>query len=107
MSLFDESAVIENVMIALPEIRARGRNHRVGLRRRGACREAREILDQVGLAERADEEAKALPYGERRALEIGVALAARPSSCSSTSLPRGWARRRREAGRTDGKLRAR
>ena len=40
--------------------------------------EAREILDTVGLAARADDLAKALPYGERRALEIAVALACRP-----------------------------
>jgi branched-chain amino acid transport system ATP-binding protein len=40
--------------------------------------EAHHILEQVGLADRADVEAKALPYGARRALEIAVALAARP-----------------------------
>jgi branched-chain amino acid transport system ATP-binding protein len=40
--------------------------------------EAHAILKRVGLAGRADDEAKSLPYGARRALEIGVALACRP-----------------------------
>jgi branched-chain amino acid transport system ATP-binding protein len=41
--------------------------------------EAREILDFVGIAERASELGGALPYGEQRLLEVAVALAARPS----------------------------
>ena len=36
------------------------------------------MLDTVGLADRADDPAKSLPYGARRALEIAVALACRP-----------------------------
>jgi branched-chain amino acid transport system ATP-binding protein len=36
------------------------------------------ILQRVGLAARANDQAKSLPYGARRALEIGVALACRP-----------------------------
>ena len=36
------------------------------------------MLDKVGLADRADDVAKSLPYGARRALEIAVALACRP-----------------------------
>ena len=47
-------------------------------RRMGDAAEAREVLDTVGLGARADDIAKALPYGERRALEIAVALACRP-----------------------------
>jgi branched-chain amino acid transport system ATP-binding protein len=39
---------------------------------------AGDVLDQVGLSDRAWDKATALSYGERRALEIGVALAARP-----------------------------
>ena len=36
------------------------------------------MLASVGLAEKAAVTAKQLPYGERRALEIAVALAQRP-----------------------------
>ena len=37
-----------------------------------------EVLATVGLADKADVRAKDLPYGDRRALEIAVALAQRP-----------------------------
>jgi branched-chain amino acid transport system ATP-binding protein len=79
MNLFDDSVVIENVMLALPEFRARRMDfigsvfHDLTL-----VDAAMEMLDQVGLASRAWEKATSLSYGERRALEIGVALAARP-----------------------------
>jgi branched-chain amino acid transport system ATP-binding protein len=39
---------------------------------------ANEVLDSVGLAARAHVRAKDLSYGDRRALEIAVALASRP-----------------------------
>jgi branched-chain amino acid transport system ATP-binding protein len=79
MSLFDQSAVIENVILALPEFRAR-RRQLVGSVFDDAelIDAAREILDQVGLSGREWEPSGSLPYGDRRALEIGVALAARP-----------------------------
>jgi branched-chain amino acid transport system ATP-binding protein len=40
--------------------------------------EARALLDEVGLARRADAPAATLSHGEQRALEVGVALATRP-----------------------------
>ena len=39
---------------------------------------ARALLDEVGLAARADVPAAALSHGEQRALEVGLALATRP-----------------------------
>jgi branched-chain amino acid transport system ATP-binding protein len=79
MSLFDEFTVFENVAIALPGLRTRGHDPLGQAYADPALvAEAHDILAQVGLADRADDEAKALPYGARRALEIGVALAARP-----------------------------
>jgi branched-chain amino acid transport system ATP-binding protein len=79
MSLFDQSAVIENVMVALPEFRARRRQlTRSVFGDPGLIDRAREILHQVGLSGREWEPSASLPYGDRRALEIGVALAARP-----------------------------
>ena len=79
MTLFDEFTVQENVEVALPEFRARG----FDARRAAAGNEAFEsaamsVLAQVGLAEKAHFVAKDLSYGERRALEIAVALAQRP-----------------------------
>jgi branched-chain amino acid transport system ATP-binding protein len=79
MNQFDEFTVFENVAVALPATR------------KNSCRllteayadpavvaEAMDILERVGLADRAGDNAKSLPYGARRALEIGVALACRP-----------------------------
>jgi len=40
--------------------------------------ETNRILDQVGLRDVADEKADALPYGDKRRLEIGVVLATDP-----------------------------
>jgi len=39
---------------------------------------ARETLDAVGLLDQADRTAADLPYGDKRRLEIGIALAAEP-----------------------------
>jgi branched-chain amino acid transport system ATP-binding protein len=79
MNLFDEFTVFENVAIAMPEMRRRG--HDALSQAYGQptlVDEALAILESVGLAGRAEDAAKALPYGDRRALEIGVALASRP-----------------------------
>ncbi|MEX0956706.1 MAG: ABC transporter ATP-binding protein [Rhizobiaceae bacterium] len=79
MNLFDDSVVIENVMLALPEFHARRLNVLGGAFDDKALVEgAMEILEQVSLATRAWEKATSLSYGDRRALEIGVALAAKP-----------------------------
>jgi branched-chain amino acid transport system ATP-binding protein len=79
MNLFDEFSVFENVAIALPATRRRVADplgQAYGDRR--VTDEAMSILERVGLQDRAAGPAKALPYGERRALEIAVALASRP-----------------------------
>ena len=79
MNLFDEFTVFESVAIALPQTRKRGRDLLGQAYADPALvAEAHEILDTVGLGARADDNAKALPYGERRALEIAVALASQP-----------------------------
>jgi len=79
MTLFDEFSVFENVAIALPRTRARGHDAlRQAYADHALVDEAYDVLEKVGLADRADEPAKSLPYGARRALEIGVALASRP-----------------------------
>ena len=80
MTLFDE-------FTALRERRGRAAGvPRPRLRRTPRARSATAasrvphaaVLAEVGLAEKADIVAKDLPYGDRRALEIAVALAQRP-----------------------------
>jgi len=79
MNLFDEYSALDNVLVATPGVRERGFAMLADLSRRPALiDEAREVLARVGLASRERARARDLSYGERRALEIGVALAARP-----------------------------
>ena len=79
MSLFDEYSALENVLIALPEVRARGFNMTDLLATDGETADrAAAVLARVGLSGRERRRAGDLAYGERRALEIGVALAAAP-----------------------------
>jgi branched-chain amino acid transport system ATP-binding protein len=72
MNLFDDYTALDNVLIATPEVRARGFS--VWRRFAGTT----DVLERVGLAGKEQVRARDLSYGDRRALEIGVALAARP-----------------------------
>jgi branched-chain amino acid transport system ATP-binding protein len=72
MNLFDEYSALDNVLVATPETRDRGYSFF------GRFGGTTNVLERVGLADKAHVRAKDLSYGERRALEIGVALAARP-----------------------------
>ena len=79
MSLFDEYSALENVLIALPEVRERGFSMMDRLDTDSAAADrASNVLARVGLAGREHRRAGDLAYGERRALEIGIALAAEP-----------------------------
>lgn len=79
MTLFDEFTASENVTVGLPAFRARGFDmHRAAASDHGFSKSALEILVTVGLADKADVRAKDLSYGDRRALEIAVALAQSP-----------------------------
>ena len=51
---------------------------RLAAEERALTAEAADIIEFVGLAHRRHEPASALPYGEQRLVELGVALAARP-----------------------------
>lgn len=79
MNLFDEYTAIDNVVIALPAVRARGWSMLRDLaRQHSAYDEAAALLQRVGLGGKERLPSRSLSYGERRALEIGVALAAQP-----------------------------
>ncbi|MDM0020173.1 ABC transporter ATP-binding protein [Variovorax saccharolyticus] len=79
MNLFDDYSALDNVLIATPQVRRQGFNPWRDL---GADSRAQElaaaVLARVGLAGKERAQARSLSYGERRALEIGVALAAEP-----------------------------
>jgi branched-chain amino acid transport system ATP-binding protein len=84
-SLFTACTVFENVLTAL---HLRGRTGLFGallrlpaMRREEAAlqAEARDILDFVGLAGRAQETAGNLAFGEQRLLGLAIALAAKPA----------------------------
>ena len=79
MTLFDDFTARENVTVALPAFRARGFDMgRAVTADAGFAADATEVLAAVGLADKAETKAKELPYGERRALEIAVALVQKP-----------------------------
>jgi branched-chain amino acid transport system ATP-binding protein len=72
MNLFDDYSALDNVLVATPEVRERG------FSMLGTFQGSTDVLERVGLAGKERVRAKDLSYGDRRALEIGVALAARP-----------------------------
>jgi branched-chain amino acid transport system ATP-binding protein len=79
INLFDEFTALENVLLALVDVRSAGFNvFRDVAADSKVVDKAVEVLDKVGLGGSADSISKTLSYGERRALEIAVALAAEP-----------------------------
>ena len=79
MTLFDEFTALDNVVMALPSTRKRGFDALHALDADSEAQDrASEIMGRVGLKGREGVNAKSLSYGERRALEIGVALATEP-----------------------------
>ncbi len=79
MNLFDDFTVAENIAFGLPRTRRRAANAFEPVAADSEARDrAAEILASVGLEGHGDANAKDLAYGQRRALEIGVALAADP-----------------------------
>ena len=79
ISLFDDDSALDNIVVALPRMRRRSFDAwRDRARDSGARDEAASILERVGLRGREHVRARDLAYGERRALEIGLALATSP-----------------------------
>ncbi len=79
MNVFDQYTALDNVLLALPALRARGFDMFHDIGRDGEVQDrAAVVLARVGLAGKESTIAKALSYGDRRALEIGIALAAEP-----------------------------
>jgi branched-chain amino acid transport system ATP-binding protein len=79
MNVFDEYSALDNVLLAVPAVRARSFDMIYDLRRdRAAQDRAAAVLGRVGLGGKEGIAAGRLSYGERRALEIGLAVAAEP-----------------------------
>jgi branched-chain amino acid transport system ATP-binding protein len=79
MNLFDALAVIDNVIVAMPALRRRAFRPFGAVRKDSELRaRAEKLLADVGLAGKENAQAKGLSYGDRRRLEIAVALAAEP-----------------------------
>jgi ABC-type branched-subunit amino acid transport system ATPase component/ABC-type branched-subunit amino acid transport system permease subunit len=84
VQLFGELSLLENVLVGLHHSYASGlidvalRSPRARREEKAARRRAAGILEFVGLLDRAGEEARNLPYGKQRLLEIGRALALDP-----------------------------
>lgn len=84
VELFTNMSVVENVMVGC-HTRLRSSFMGSGFRLPGAMRKeeriqgrAMELLDFIGLADKAEESADNLPLGEQKILEIGRALATEP-----------------------------
>jgi branched-chain amino acid transport system ATP-binding protein len=79
LNLFNDYTVLENVRVAVPALRRRGFDCWTPA---GALAEAADraaaVVRLVGLHGREDVLARHLSYGQRRLLEIGVALAGEP-----------------------------
>jgi len=78
-NVFPERTVLENVRVAA---QAAGSNAWKGWRNTNTfedhIEEAHQVLDRVGLDSLADQPARALSHGEKRQLEVGIALAGDP-----------------------------
>lgn len=80
VNIFPRLTVSQNVMI--PVLSLAGRSWRPFAKatlERDAHREVEEVLDRIGLAVERNTPAGALSHGDQRLLEVGVALAARPT----------------------------
>ena len=82
--LFANMSVLENVMVGR-HVRSRAgvlgavfRGPRTRAEERSIRERSLDLLDSVGLAERAEQLARHLPYGDQRRLEIARALATEP-----------------------------
>lgn len=79
-NVFPGLTALENVLIPVLSVAGRARRLFARVSREAAARqEAESVLERVGLAARRDLPASALSHGDKRLLEVGVALAARPT----------------------------
>ena len=81
VSLFEEMTVLDNVRVGVQ--RNLGFMNRMFLNYKCAeevTKRSMEILEEVGLAEMADFPAASIPHGDRKILDLGVALTTNPET---------------------------
>jgi branched-chain amino acid transport system ATP-binding protein len=81
-SVFADLTVLDNVLV--PVFARRNQAHRLFRRREtdtDSRAEAFDLLEQVGLAHAARQRVRVLPHGDKRMLEIAMAIAPRPRLC--------------------------
>jgi branched-chain amino acid transport system ATP-binding protein len=78
MTLFDDFSTLLNVVMALPDVRGRTFDMVGDLMRGEHAAEGHDVLTRVGLRDLASVPAGRLSYGDRRRLDIAIALAQRP-----------------------------
>jgi branched-chain amino acid transport system ATP-binding protein len=78
ITLFDDFSALLNVVLALPGVRRRMFDPWSELIRPEHAAEALDVLARVGLGDRAPLPARSLAYGDRRRLDIAIALAQQP-----------------------------
>src|SRR5439155_11210251 len=79
LNLFDDYTVLESIRVAVPAMRARGFDCWTPATALSEVEDrAARVIRLIGLAGREHVEARFLSYGQRRLLEIGVALAGEP-----------------------------
>jgi branched-chain amino acid transport system ATP-binding protein len=76
-NIFPRLSVLESVQIAILARRRRSGDFLTGFQRRVES-EARELLEQVGLGDVGEVEARTLSHGDQRILEMTLALATQP-----------------------------
>ena len=78
--LFPNLTVLENVRLAVQSRRREGLDlFSVWLDRKETLARARELVERVRLADRADARAASLPHGDQRKLEVAMLIALEPS----------------------------
>ncbi len=78
-NIFLENTVEENILAALVSYHRKGLSLFKGMNRyKDLLEEAHSILEMLGLKDKAQETAKNLAYGDKRLVEIGIAMAVHP-----------------------------
>ena len=79
-SIFPDLTIHENIRIAIQSRTKSNYNFLTHFKNlTGVGERLGQVLEEVGLAQKADAVAKNLSYGERRAVDIGIALATEPN----------------------------
>jgi branched-chain amino acid transport system ATP-binding protein len=79
-NVFNNLSLFENIAIPVLAVKGKSRSLFRSVRNDGSVQEeVNKVLDRIGLLEQSHVSASALSHGDRRLLEVGVALAANPT----------------------------